>query len=305
MDFSVVVTNYNYGRFLEEAVGSALAQRLAPREVLVVDDGSTDDSRERLAALARRSPLVQPILQENSGQASAFLAGVRAARGRFVAFLDADDAWTEGYLERVAQILGLGTGIDFVYTGLQLFGEREGPFRAGGGDRDLGLSVLHGAFNPQYQGSATSATTVSRELALRILDLPPELQQDWRTRADDCLAYGGDVLGAHKYYCAEPLARYRAHGANVFLGQERETLAELLHQYRRGRLLHHYRQVAGITPDLLPFAKREFRTKPAPTRRDLRHYLELAGRAPLGWLTRLEHKLGMLRHYWSTGARRS
>ena len=298
MNFSVVLTNFNYGRYLGESVGSVLAQRLQPLELLVVDDGSTDESRARLADLARGSPLIRVLHKENGGQASAFMEGVAAARGDIVAFLDADDVWTEGYLERVAQVYASKQGVDFVYTGMQLFGEREGPFRLADADRDLGLSVLHGAFNPQWQGSATSAITLKRDLARRVLDLPPGLVREWRTRADDCLVYGADILGGHKYCIAEPLVRYRAHDNNVFLGQDRGHTAELGHQYRRGRLLSHYRQVAGVTPAMLQFAKREFRTK-QPTRQDLKRYLRLVDQAPLGWLTKLEHKLSMLRYYWS------
>jgi Glycosyl transferase family 2 len=85
---SVVVTNHNYGRFLPDAVDSALGQRDADVEVVVVDDGSTDESREILRRYADR---VQLVLQDNQGQAAAFNAGLAVARGQIVMFLDADD----------------------------------------------------------------------------------------------------------------------------------------------------------------------------------------------------------------------
>ncbi len=85
---SIVVVNHNYGRFLAEAIESALAQTHDRVEVIVVDDGSTDDSR---AVIERYRDQVIAVLKDNGGQASGFNAGFRRASGRAVIFLDADD----------------------------------------------------------------------------------------------------------------------------------------------------------------------------------------------------------------------
>ena len=84
----VVITNYNYGAFLGEAIESALAQTHPRLRVIVVDDGSTDGSRERLQAFDDR---IDTVLKENGGQPSAFNAGMERVRGDVVIFLDADD----------------------------------------------------------------------------------------------------------------------------------------------------------------------------------------------------------------------
>jgi glycosyltransferase involved in cell wall biosynthesis/SAM-dependent methyltransferase len=84
---SIVITTYNHARFLAEAIESALAQTVAPSEVIVVDDGSTDDP----GSVVSRYPQVQLIRQPNQGLAAARNTGWRAARGRYVVFLDADD----------------------------------------------------------------------------------------------------------------------------------------------------------------------------------------------------------------------
>jgi hypothetical protein len=85
---SVIVNNFNYARYLGEAIDSALAQTHDHVEVIVVDDGSTDESRE---VIARYGARVTAVLKENGGQASAFNAGFAASRGDVVLFLDADD----------------------------------------------------------------------------------------------------------------------------------------------------------------------------------------------------------------------
>jgi glycosyltransferase involved in cell wall biosynthesis len=87
---SAVIPSYNYGHFVCEAVESALAQTYPNIEVVVVDDGSTDDTRERLAPYTDR---IRYIHQTNSGLSAARNTGIRHARGEWIALLDADDLW--------------------------------------------------------------------------------------------------------------------------------------------------------------------------------------------------------------------
>ena len=92
---SVVIPTYNYGQFVTEAVQSALGQRQAPLEVIVVDDGSTDHTPEVLKPYLDR---IRYIRQKNSGVSAARNTGILAARGEWVALLDADDLWHEDKL---------------------------------------------------------------------------------------------------------------------------------------------------------------------------------------------------------------
>jgi glycosyltransferase involved in cell wall biosynthesis len=84
---SVIITTYNHARFLAEAIESALGQTVGPGEVIVVDDGSTDDPGSVVGLYSQ----VQLVRQPNQGLAAARNTGWRAARGRYVVFLDADD----------------------------------------------------------------------------------------------------------------------------------------------------------------------------------------------------------------------
>ena len=94
---SVVVVNHNYGRFLRAAIDSALAQSYTDTEVVVVDDGSTDDSRSLIEAYGSN---VRAVFQDNSGQAAAWNAGLAASTGRAICFLDADDELAATAIER-------------------------------------------------------------------------------------------------------------------------------------------------------------------------------------------------------------
>ena len=87
MLISIIINNYNYGRFLAAAIDSALHQTYANTEVIVVDDGSTDDSKKIIAGYGNR---IRPVLKTNGGQASAFNAGFAASTGDIICMLDSD-----------------------------------------------------------------------------------------------------------------------------------------------------------------------------------------------------------------------
>lgn len=99
-EFTVVIPTYNYGAYLARAVESVDAQTGPTREILVVDDGSTDDTP---AVAARLASKVTYVRQSNAGVAAARNAGIELARGRYVIFLDADDRLAEGALQHFAQ----------------------------------------------------------------------------------------------------------------------------------------------------------------------------------------------------------
>jgi len=93
---SVVIPTFNYGRFVRDAVESALSQTYRPVEIVVVDDGSTDDTAAVLEPYRQR---VTCLRQDNRGLSAARNTGIRAARGSFIAILDSDDWWAPEKLE--------------------------------------------------------------------------------------------------------------------------------------------------------------------------------------------------------------
>jgi glycosyltransferase involved in cell wall biosynthesis len=101
LKLSVLINNFNYGRYLRPCIDSVLSQAYPDFEVVVVDDGSTDDSREILASYGEQ---ILTVLKENGGQASSFNAGFAAASGDILFLLDADDAFLPGKLARMAEL---------------------------------------------------------------------------------------------------------------------------------------------------------------------------------------------------------
>ena len=109
---SVVIPAWNAARTLPRAIDSVLAQTWARREIIVVDDGSTDNS---LALLAGYGEQLRVVSQVNGGPSSARNRGLRKARGQYVAFLDADDYWFPGKLAAQTAYLAAHPSVGMVY----------------------------------------------------------------------------------------------------------------------------------------------------------------------------------------------
>ena len=217
---SVVVNNFNYERYVGIAVESALAQR--PRiEVVVVDDGSSDGSRELLSTYRRR---VKLVLQDNGGQAAAFNSGFAAATGDVVLFLDADDLLAPGAV-RAIQATFADSGVAKLHWPLW---EIDGRGRPTGTLRpetlmpegDLRGRVVE--LGPlAHSNPPTSGNAFSRRVLERLLPMPVE---EFRICADAYLVMLASTLGPVRRSLM-PLSSWRRHGENRYNGI-RETVSE-------------------------------------------------------------------------------
>jgi glycosyltransferase involved in cell wall biosynthesis len=120
---SILINNYNYGHFLADAIDSALNQTYPHIEVVVVDDGSSDNSREIIAQYTNR---IKPILKSNGGQASAFNTGFKASQGDLICFLDSDDIFLPDKIEKIVDIFTKYPNIDWCFHPLKLFDDDTG-----------------------------------------------------------------------------------------------------------------------------------------------------------------------------------
>lgn len=118
---SVVLCTFDRARLLPRAIRSVLAQTFADLELVVVDDGSTDDTPAVVLRLAQRDPRIVYVRHENRGLAAARNTGVALARAAWVTFLDSDDEYLP---EHVAARVALSRGIDAVFGGAKLVGPR-------------------------------------------------------------------------------------------------------------------------------------------------------------------------------------
>jgi glycosyltransferase involved in cell wall biosynthesis len=233
---SVVVTNYNYEDYLEEAVLSALEQTHGDLEVILVDDGSTDNSREVIDKLSGAFANVIPHYKPNGGQLSAFNAGVQLARGEVLFFLDADDRYCPDYIEKALAVYGEHPDCDFLFCAYEAFGTVAKKVLKPYPDRvtDLGYTGLVTYCSRIWLGGPTSTISLRRSCAGQFFPIPYE--DDWRIRADDCLVWLASLYNGRKYFLNEPLVAYRTHGNNNFFGKARDDQERYLYAHKRAKL---------------------------------------------------------------------
>ncbi len=294
VSIAVVVTNYNYARYVIEAVDSVLSQTRAPRQVIVVDDGSTDDSVQSLRARYGSDSRVTLHCGPNAGQLGAFARGVELSDADVVAFLDADDRWSDDYLARIGAVYDERPDVDFVFTNISLFGNEHGVHGYSGREFDLGYTALSTWMTGWWYGEATSANSMRRRWAIRALDLPRSFRETWRISADASLVFGTSLLGARKYFLPTGSVHYRVHDHNGWWNSRDKEL-HFLNRFHARTLINHYaREMAmdGLTLDLV---KLEFLSKPDPSRDEARRYAMMALRSGAWWPRRIWRTISILR----------
>src|SRR5262249_21104397 len=209
---SIVITNYNYARFLPDAIDSALSQTYAPAEVVVVDDGSSDGSAKIIAGYGTR---LIPVLKANGGMASGYNAGLSASPGELIPFLDSDDSLLPSAAEEIARAFER-LGCAKVHWPLWQVDEKgartggivpsqalaEGDFRE--------ATIVRGP--DCYLSPPTSGNAWSRRVLQSILPMP---EKAYRQHADSYLATLAPLFGEVRRI-ATPQAQYRLHSANDY-----------------------------------------------------------------------------------------
>ena len=167
---SIVINNFNYSRFLPQSIESALAQTYPQTEVVVVDDCSTDDSRNIIRSYVDQ---VIPVLQEkNEGQAAAMNAGFAASHGELIIFLDADDYLYATAAETAVAALGPGVGcIQYRLHLVDSIGNRVDLYPAPEIAFDSGNVVPKLLATGRYQGTVTSGNAFARGTLLAIMPI--------------------------------------------------------------------------------------------------------------------------------------
>ncbi|MCD6298025.1 MAG: glycosyltransferase family 2 protein [Deltaproteobacteria bacterium] len=105
LNISVIMPVYNSAKTIRATLDSVLAQTLSPLEIILVDDGSQDETLNTLKSYSRKYPSIKVYSQSNAGPASARNRGVSYARGEWIAFLDSDDYWYPHHLENLANVI--------------------------------------------------------------------------------------------------------------------------------------------------------------------------------------------------------
>lgn len=240
---TIVVNNYNYAHFLEEALDNALIQLNDGDELIVIDDGSTDGSPELLRRYEKNHGITLQM-QKNQGQLKAVRVGIEMAHGDVVVLLDSDDYFLPGYLDRLREIYAQHPGVDFVFADAEVGGSAASQNHSARRALDamelepgvIGTTRWGTTLFFEFVGISTSGVSLRRALAQKIIALPEHLNKTRRIppllahllrisptearkaglTADGLIVRAASMLGAIKFYDNRPGFFYRIHGKNKY-----------------------------------------------------------------------------------------
>jgi glycosyltransferase involved in cell wall biosynthesis len=208
---SILINNYNYARFLDQAIDSALAQTYDNVEVIVVDDGSTDTSLEIIAGYGEQ---IIAVTKENGGQASAYNAGFAASRGEIICMLDADDLFFPYKVSRVVEAYEDNPEIGWCFDLVREFSDNTGLCYS------RSESYVPGKYDARTSSAAGKQPTVltassglsfRREVLGHILPMPEMI----RITSDNYIKHLALAL-AKGWMVPEELSWQRIHSNNAY-----------------------------------------------------------------------------------------
>jgi glycosyltransferase involved in cell wall biosynthesis len=208
MLISVVIDNYNYAAFLRSCVDSCLHQEYQNKEIIVVDDGSNDGSREIVDSYGKQ---VMSIFKSNGGQGSALNSGFNCSSGDVVIFLDSDDVLLPGCLLNISKLWR--PEFSKVHFNLKMIDDHGNSLNENYCSKPLPRGDLKPSFlnSGNYVSTPTSGNAFSRSYLCNVMPIP---EIDWRRSADVYLINLAPLFGEIGAI-DEPQGCYRTHQRNV------------------------------------------------------------------------------------------
>lgn len=293
MRTSCLINNYNYEKYVVDAIDSAINQTVPFDEIIVVDDGSTDNSLAIIQENFADNNRIKIIAKINQGQLSCFNTGFSASSGDIIFFLDADDLYEPNYLEEALAYYKDHEKCDFLFCALTEFGKSNRINRPFTHSKELGFTIVLTMFLKKWLGAPTSAISIRRDILQKILPMPEVFLRDWRVRADDCLVWGSSLAGGYKCYFDKLLVRYRVHNNNNFTGKKFDFKYNYFNYHRAitvKKFFWYFSQqfFYGKSFELYELAKAEFRTIPDPDRKDFNTYVSIVMKSNMPIRKKLE-----------------
>jgi glycosyltransferase involved in cell wall biosynthesis len=244
---TVIMPCYNHAQFLTDSIKSVLRQTYSNLELIIVDDCSSDNSRDLIQALAKTDTRINYIRHElNQGASKSRNVGLRAASGKFIGFCDADDIWESPKLSCQVDLLEKNPDYDVVYCDTIIIDEHGFPT----GQR----------FSQRFPPPKPAAGWLFQHLIVRnFINMQSVLMRKECVQSvgyfDEGIKWVEDwwywvrLSRSHRFlYSKDPLAKYRVHGRSTNLVQKRGCCVNRYKVYHR--ILQEY-------PDLSPSAKSE------------------------------------------------
>ena len=301
MKISCIINNYNYCKYLGDAIESALFQTRPFDEIVIVDDGSTDGSRDVLSGY-QSNPRVKIILKDNAGQLSAFNAGFEVSSGDWICFLDSDDRYKPDFLEKMEKTALEKEKVDFLFCKREYINENGESIPVRYRDRyardiDYGYTIAKTYYAFSYTGQPTSLNMIKRNVLERIL--PFDMLEEFRVCADIVLIQGASLVGARKYLMDKRLVEYRVHGENAYHGIRRGADVLFMEKLSKLRMMDIFvdRCIKMDRRRLKELIAEEYKTKPARHAREMMIYIYVTLVSELHFFRKIETLLKILKSH--------
>lgn len=207
-----LISNYNYSHYIGECIESVLNQTIAFDQIIIVDDGSTDNSLEIINKYKQKNKCINVLVKKNGGQLSTFnYASTCIPASSFIYLLDADDIYARDYLELCLEQRSLFNS-DFYYCKPKVFKELKNISSNSACTGEIyTIEYLKSSALVRSRkcwiGSPTSCISLSGQLFNKIFPYPHE--KDFITRADDALIFASSIIGSKKIFLKSLQVFYR------------------------------------------------------------------------------------------------
>jgi len=301
MKADIIITNYNYEIYIDDAIKSVLAGgNNFIGKIIIIDDGSTDNSLNLILKYKRNKDIFI-VKKSNGGQLSSFNKAMAYIQSDIIFFLDADDVYEQNYISEAIKFYKRNIFCDFLFCNRNFInnkgdkisniakGKRIFPEK-----KYYGYTSIITYLKKLWIGSSTSCISMKRELLEKILPIPYE--QDWRTRADDCLVWGASLKGGYKCFLNKQLVNYRIHGKNYHYGHK-ISKEQLIQRQIAIEKLFNYLTAEYNTKVFENLLAAEFAALPERTISDLKIYLKTLFKTNIDTILKVKQINSIIKNY--------
>jgi len=265
MTITAIIDCYNAAEFIAETIDSVLNQTRLPDELIIVNDGSTDDTAKCVENSIADIPWARLINKPNGGQISCISEGVKHAKCDLIALLDGDDAWRPQHLEKAEEKFLEFPKLSLYYSACQEFGDGDKNLYRSPAPGIIGQTLVVTAAGHAYVGGINASLVAKRTALQPYLPLPPEIERDWVVNADNIIIWITSLSGGHKYASEEVTVNYRLHANN----QHHQLGAIQARAFRKSaivRLFEYFDRTFYLPKDIARLLPHEYRAHPNKTK---------------------------------------
>jgi len=272
MKISAVIDAYNSEDYITEAIESVLSQSRLPDELIIVDDGSTDGTFDRIQEAIEGHSIAVAVQQANQGQLGCLTSGIMLAKGDLIALLDGDDIWKKNHLKEAEEAFEKFPKLSLYFCDYETIGEdRKGVTRYP--DTLFNSTFAVTALSEAFIGNVTATLVFKASVLQPHLPFPKQLERDWVINADNPLIWLSCLSGRQKYSSSQKNVRYRMHDNNMHK-VSKESQAKAIKRIATKRLFEFFRREFYISDDIYKCLIREYKAQPTKSKEVQKAYIK-------------------------------